>query len=98
MTEKKTSDRVGTIFKIMFFVVCVFSLLTGLYLSEIVNDISNLNDPNIEYIDNWTVIDNDGKSFQVGSIYNDDRAYTEDFTIISRLPETLEPGSMGRLG
>ncbi len=94
MTEKKTSDRVGTIFKIMFFVVCVFSLLTGLYLSEIVNDISNLNDPNIEYIDNWTVIDNDGKSFQVGSIYNDDRAYTEDFTIISRLPETLEPGSM----
>ena len=48
----------------------------------------------IQYIDKWTVTDSSGKSFETGRTYNDDRAYTEDFTITSRLPKQINIDSV----
>lgn len=47
-----------------------------------------------EYIESWTVIDQSGKSFETGRTYNDNRAYNQDFTIVSKLPEKILPGSV----
>ena len=93
MVVKKASDTCGAVFKFLFFSVFVFSLLLGIYLTINCKSISDDN-TKIQYIDKWTVTDSSGKSFETGRTYNDDRAYTEDFTITSRLPKQINIDSV----
>ncbi len=75
--------------KIVFLCLFGFSLIIGLVLTNNAVRQSESSDDEIQYIDNWTVTDSAGKSFQVGKTYNDERALKEDFTIVSTLPENI---------
>lgn len=68
-----------------------FSLIIGIVLSYNVKSISEA--ASVSFIENWTVIDQGGNSIETGRTYSDDRAYSEDFTIISRMPEITRPDS-----
>ena len=83
-----------TVFKILFFTVFVFSLLLGAYLIKTLNNDYNEHNNAIKYIDNWTVTDSYGNSFEAGRTYNDERALSEDFTIISVLPDNIYNNSL----
>ena len=48
----------------------------------------------LKYIDKWTVLDSSGNKFNTGRTYVDNRAYDEDFTIITSLPENIKPGQI----
>lgn len=85
MVVNKTSKIGSIVFKIIFFCVFSFSLIIGIVLSCNVNSISEA--ASVSFIENWTVIDQGGNSIETGRTYSDDRAYSEDFTIISRMPE-----------
>lgn len=89
MVDNKTSGKIKLIFKIVFFCVFAFSLLVGIYLTSLVKDKTENEGSVIDYIENWTVIDDAGNSIKTGRTYNDDRAYKEDFTIVTKLPDKI---------
>ena len=76
-------------FKTVFFCLLIFSLLMGIFLTSIVKNRSEINAAKTDYIEHWTVIDQNGKTFETGRTYNDERAYHEDFIIVSRLPSAI---------
>lgn len=94
MTVNRSSEKSGLIFKIVFFCIFVFSLVLGMYLTIMERNVSNDHDVKIEYIDQWTVVDENGNGQRTGRMYVDERAYTEDFTIISRLPVKVRNDSV----
>ena len=77
------------IFKAVFFCVFIIILLSGAYLTNRAKSTSYMNSSQVDYIDKWLVVDSSGKSFETGRTYNDNRAYSEDFTIISKLPDNI---------
>ena len=89
MSENKTIGKTGLVLRIVFFCIFGLSLFFGLYLSKNVISLSDKSDSELRYIETWTVIDEAGNSFQTGRSYDNDRAFTEDFTIVSRLPENI---------
>ena len=92
MADRKTSKNIGLVLKIVFFCVFISCLVFGIYLSSIANIING--DVKTEYIESWTVTDESGNSFETGKTYYDDRAYTEEFTIVSHLPDKIDIGSV----
>ena len=90
MVFKDTSGKIMLVFKIAFFCVFLFSLLTGVFLTGIVKDKSDKTISDIIYIESWTVFDETGNSFKTGRTYSDDRAYKEDFTIVTKLPDKID--------
>ena len=94
MTSGKTSNKNMILFKTVFFCLFIFSLIMGILLMNIVKYNSQNDSNRIDYIESWTVTDQSGNSFETGRTYNDQRAYTEDFTIVSKLPEHIRPESV----
>ncbi len=47
---------------------------------------------NVEYIEDWTVVDEAGNSFDVKGPYNDKRLYEESFNTYATLPDDLGSG------
>ncbi len=47
----------------------------------------------VKYIEDWTVIDSSGNSFEAEAGYQDDRIKNEDFTIVATLPDNIPDGS-----
>ena len=89
MALSKTNKAGRLLFKTVFFCLFIFSLLMGIFLTSIVKNNSKMYAAKTDYIENWTVIDQAGNTFETGRTYNDERAYHEDFTIISRLPTAI---------
>lgn len=58
------------------------------------NSNSKLEYGDVDFIENWTVTDSSGKSFNTGKSYTDERALKEDFVITARLPDKIEPGQV----
>ena len=94
MTSGKTSNKNMIFFKTVFFCLFIFSLIMGILLMNIVKYNSQNDSNRIDYIESWTVTDQSGNSFETGRTYNDQRAYTEDFTIVSKLSEHIRPESV----
>ena len=93
MVEKKTSDIVRLVFRILFFCLVIFSIAVGLVLSYNVTHLPDHNQKT-EQLVNWTVTDKSGKSFKTNGIYFDNRFLSEDFTINTKHPEKIETGSV----
>ena len=79
--------------KIVFFSIIVSSFLVGIYVFSASGGSFN-SKSDIDYIERWTVTDKDGRSFDTGRTYYDDRAFTEEFTITSKLPDIIDTGSV----
>ena len=79
--------------KIVFFSIIISCLLVGIYLLSTAGR-NALNKATIDYIETWTVTDENGKSFDTGRSYYNDRAFSEEFTITSRLPSVIDTGSV----
>lgn len=82
------------IMKIVFFCVFCFSIILGILFTIRVKKASVASDDAIEYLENWTVIDEEGNSFEVGRSYDDKRAYSEKFTCVSKLPDDISDGKL----
>lgn len=82
------------LFKTVFFCLFVFSLVMGIFMTGIVKNSLKKDDNRISYIESWTVTDRSGNSFETGRTYTDRRAYNEDFTIVSKLPDNIRPESI----
>ena len=93
MVVERKKQTYSLVFKAIFYCVFAFSLIMGFFLTNAVKDVSNCNKC-IEYIESWTVTDSSGKSIQTGRTYDDVRAYTENFTIASKLPEKISNDSV----
>lgn len=89
MTHSKKTATDRLFFKTVFFCLFFFSLLMGIFLSVSVKINSVSANSGIAFIESWKVIDQEGRSFETGRTYNDKRAYNEDFTIISKLPDAV---------
>lgn len=87
-------QRPGSFFKTAFFGVFAFSILLGAYLTRFINSTPGDGNIYMEYIDRWTVTDENGISFDTGREYSDERAYSEDFTIVSTLPDNIRHDSL----
>ena len=89
MVLNRSPNHNSLLIKLVFYCVFGCSLLIGLYLilSYRVNTEANVN--HIAYIDRWTVIDKDGKQFETGRTYQDERAFHEEFTIVPQLPNEI---------
>lgn len=94
MVVSKTAAANSFIFKIIFLCIFAISLLLGIVLTDHVRSVPGNRAVGVQYIDHWNVIDRNGQSFRVGRTYDDERAYTEDFTIVSQLPEKVENGDL----
>ena len=94
MAFRKTSKINMLLFKIVFFCLFIFSLLMGIFLTNIVKNHSKDENVKIDYIESWTVIDEEGHSFETGRTYNSPRAYDENFTISAKLPDIIRPDSI----
>ena len=80
-------EKITTAIKILFYLSCAFCLMLVIYYNA--NDKwSRLPSDEPVFIEEWTVIDSKGESFKTGRTYKDKRLYTEDFTIISRIPDS----------
>lgn len=80
-------------FKIVLFCIIAFCLVIGSTITYSVVSTS-VKKSKIEFIDSWTVIDSSGKSFSTDRTFTDNRAYTEDFTIVSHLPPKINIESL----
>ncbi len=90
-----TSQSVsGLVFKIVFLCVVCFSIVLGISLCNMSKSASDPKETAIRFLDHWTVTDQNGNHFDTGRIYNDDRAYSEDFTITTVLPDTIHPNEI----
>ncbi len=89
MAAVKKIDVGLLVLKILFACVAGFSLIIGVVMSHSVKTITNINGMRIEYINNWTVMGEDGESFETGRSLVDNRAYSETFTMRARLPRHL---------
>ena len=89
MVDIKKSQKSRIFFKTVFYCVLGFSIFMCVYLTMIMKNESQFNKDKTEYIESWTVIDQNGKSFETGRSYDDDRAYSEDFTIVAKLPDDI---------
>ncbi|MBQ9041824.1 MAG: HD-GYP domain-containing protein [Eggerthellaceae bacterium] len=89
MAAGTQTDRRSTVFKVLFFCAFAFCVALCVYLTGLVNSATSDEAPNIDYIENWTIIDESGNSFEVGRTYEDPRAFEEDFTIVSKLPDEI---------
>ncbi len=94
MSADKTLRKDELVLKIVFLCVFIFSLIIGIVLTNVVMAKSDTNDEDIQYIEKWTVIDADGKCFETGRTYDDNRAFDESFTLISKLPDKIELNSI----
>ena len=88
MTIKK-----GRFYKLLFFCISIFTLFMGIYMTGLAKADNEGEDTSIAYIEHWTVTDEAGNSFETGRTYSDERAYTEDFVMVSNLPDTIQPGA-----
>ena len=88
------AEKKPDIFKTVFFCLFAICIIAYAYFCSLEARNGSAPDTQIEYIDNWTVVGNDGESFEVGRTYNDDRIFNENFTIISRLPDDIRPNSV----
>ena len=91
VSAKDTSKYSSLVFKLLFFGIMIFSLMVGINTTSIVKNATHDADAEILYIEKWTVYDSEGKSFTSGRSYTNKRAYKEDFTLISQLPDKI-PG------
>lgn len=69
--------------------------LTGLCIGvKLIMDMKALQQSSskIEYLEKWTVTGETGESFETGRTYSNQRAYTEDFSIVSEMPKEIAPG------
>ena len=74
--------------KVFFFLFLTFALLfTTVY--SIMDKKSAIKEDEIRFIENWTVIDAEGNTFETGRSFRDNKVYNGDFTIISRLPDYI---------
>ena len=93
MRDKKTKKSITDLCSHGVKIVFVFMLIMTLYvLVHFGNKEKNSGieiDP-VEYIEQWTVIDGDGRSFTTGRFYAAEKDYDKDFTILSTLPEKVE--------
>lgn len=94
MVDSKKTEKSKVFFKFVFFCVLGFSIFLCIYLTMIMKNESQFNKDKTQYIENWTVIDQNGNSFETGRTYDDDRAYSEDFIIISKLPDDISNGNV----
>ncbi len=92
--SKSKSKSNMIFFKTIFYCLFIFSLIMGVLLTNIVKNNSKVSENKIDYIESWTVRDESGNSFETGRTYSDERAYSEDFIIISRLPDSIRRDSM----
>ena len=60
MAFRKTFKINMLLFKIVFFCLFIFSLLMGIFLTNIVKNHSKDENVKIDYIESWTVIDEEG--------------------------------------
>ena len=94
MDVSEASKRHSTFFKFVFFCVFGLSLMIGFYLTYVSMNISNDDDIKIQYIEKWTVTDSSGSKTEVGRAFNDDRAFSEEFTITAKLPDEISGDSV----
>ena len=94
MDVSEASKRHSTFFKFVFFCVFGLSLMIGFYLTYVSMNISNDDDIKIQYIEKWTVTDSSGSKTEVGRTFNDDRAFSEEFTITAKLPDEISGDSV----
>ncbi len=86
-------DKIQAVIKLSFYLF--MGLAAAFYIIVCRMDKDSVTDiPNPVYIENWTVIDSFGNRTEVGRTYVDDRAFTEDFTIVGRLPEGINDNSV----
>lgn len=90
----KKTEKSKIFFKIVFYCVLAFSIFVLVYLTTIMKNDSQFNKDTTQYIEQWTVIDQNGRSKRVGRTYDNDRAYSEDFTIVSKLPTDIKNGNV----
>lgn len=88
MAVNKASFTNSLFFKIMFFCLFGLTLIVGVVLTVNVRSLSQSSE-RIDYIEEWTVTDSSGKSFDAGRTYDDKRAFSEEFTIVSKLPDNI---------
>ncbi len=89
MSEDINKNSKADIRKISFYVLLVLAIGAFFFLKRYeVKDGDNY-EKEYTYIDNWTVTDSQGNSFEVGRTYSDNRAFTEDFTVVSVLPDHI---------
>ena len=94
MAVKNASGKIELMFKIVLFCLLGFSVILGSFLTGLAKNASDKTDEQTQYIENWTVTDEKGNSFKTGRVYKDNRAYSEDFTIVARLPDTIGADSV----
>lgn len=93
----KTEGRQGyfnimRVFGLAFLLTCVLTIV--LLVGYSVRDkIKVLESSTPRYIKTWEVTDLAGESFTVDAPYRDPRFATEDFTIVSTLPDDIKDGS-----
>ena len=85
-------NNVREIIKYSPFVYLLASFIFFLYCLNIDRSGVITNDEPV-FIENWTVTDSAGNSFEVGRSYVDDRAYDEDFVIRTTLPDGIRDNS-----
>ena len=93
MSVRSKEEKNMLLSKILFFSIIVSCLLVGMYLFSSVREGFN-NKSTIDYIEDWTVTDSKGRSFETGRTYYDERAFSEEFTITSKLPDIIDTGSV----
>ena len=93
MTAGEEVERRSIVFKALFFCAFAFCVILCVYLTGLVNDATSDRASTIDYIVSWTVVDEFGNRFEVGRTYEDPRAFEEDFTIVSNLPDEIALGS-----
>ncbi len=86
LNTPKTNLR-DRIFKLIFLAVFLLCLVIGVQLALRVR--SRANPDPLTYIEHWTVVDAAGNRTEAGRTLDDERAFEEDFTIISQLPDEI---------
>lgn len=86
-------DKIQAVIKLSFYLFMGLSLVFFIIVSRMDKQgVTDIPDP--VYIENWTVIDSAGNKTEVGRTYVDDRAFSEDFTIVTTLPEGINDNSV----
>ena len=74
--------------KIFFFLFLSFTILFMVVYSIFDKD-SAIHRSECRFVENWTVVDAEGNTFETGRSFRDNKVYNGDFTITSKLPDNI---------
>ncbi len=90
--DRMKNGRTYAMFRYLYIALIAAAIVAFFCFAGMDNSTAGISCDDVRYIDNWTVTDAQGNSFEVGRSYTDERLLKEDFTVTAVLPENISDG------